>query len=58
MIMDRMDECPGLKYEINMKKEDIIPAFVTDPISRFIQERGCSYVMDKSKYKVQFKKLN
>lgn len=53
-----MDECPGLKYEINMKKEDIIPAFVTDPISRFIQERGCSYVMDKSKYKVQFKKLN
>lgn len=58
MMIDRLNEDPNLKYEINMSLDEIKPNFVIDPIDRFIQEKGCSFVMDKSKYTVQFKKLN
>jgi hypothetical protein len=57
-IMDRMNECPGLKYETNIPREQIIPNYMTNPILRFIDEKGTSMVKDTSKYVVQFKKLN
>ena len=57
-IMDRMNECPGLVYETSIPREEIIPNYMTNPMLKFIDERGCSMVKDKSKYKVQFKKLS
>ena len=58
MIMDRMDECPGLRYETNVPREQIIPNYMTNPMLRFIDEKGVSMVKDTSKYIVQFKKLS
>lgn len=58
MIVESMNECPGLKYEINMPLESIVPNYIQDPMDRFIREKGCSMVMDTSSYSVQFKKLN
>lgn len=57
MIIERMNEDPLCNYEINLKIEDIIPEYITNPIDRFIREKGCSMVMDISKYSVQFKRL-
>ena len=56
-IIDRMDEDPLCKYEINVPKESIIPKFVQHPIDRFIREKGCSFVMDTTKYTVQFRRI-
>lgn len=58
MIMDRMDECPGLKYETSMPRDQIIPNYMTNPMLRFIDEKGVSMVKDTSKYIVQFRKLS
>ena len=58
MIMDRMNEDPLCNYEINVPKESIIPNFVQHPIDRFIKEKGCSFVMDVSRYSVQFRRVN
>jgi DNA polymerase I-like protein with 3'-5' exonuclease and polymerase domains len=57
-IMDRMDECEGLIYETDIPRSEIIPKYIENPIQRFIDEKGCSMIKDKSKYKVQFKKLS
>ena len=57
MIIERMNEDPLCNYEINLKIEDIIPKYIINPIDRFIREKGCSMVMDISKYSVQFKRL-
>ncbi len=58
MIIDRMNEDSELVYETNIPREEIVPSYVTNPMSRFIKESGCSMVKDESKYTVQFKKLN
>ena len=58
MIMDRMDECPGLKYETNISRDQIIPNYMTNPMLRFIDEKGASMVKDTSKYVIQFRKLS
>lgn len=57
-IMDRMNECEGLIYETDIPRSEIIPKYIENPIHRFIDEKGCSMIKDKSKYKVQFKKLS
>lgn len=57
-IMDKMNECPGLKYETDKPREEIVPNYITHPMLRFIDERGVSLVKDVSKYKIQFKKLS
>ena len=57
-IMDAMDECPGLLWEADHTREEIVPKYVEHPIQRFILEKGASMVLDQSKYKVQFIKLN
>jgi hypothetical protein len=56
MIMDRMDECSGLRYETNIPREQIIPNYMENPMLRFIDEKGTSMIKDTSKYTVQFKK--
>lgn len=59
MILDELDKCSvrGLKYEISVPRESIIPAYVEDPMDRFMREKGCSMIMDTSKYKIQYKRL-
>ena len=58
MIMQSMNECKGLKYQINMPVEDIKENYIEDPLQRFIHEKGCCMVYDDSKFSVQFKKLS
>lgn len=57
-IYDKIMGCPDFKVTCSMKREDIVPDFVTDPIARFIKEKGTCLVKDTSKYKIQFKKLD
>lgn len=57
MIIEKMNEDPLCKYEINIPIEDIKPNYIQHPLDRFIREKGCSYVMDTSKYSVQFKRI-
>lgn len=54
MIIQKMNECPGLKYEIDMNIEDIVPKYVENSTDRLIKEQGCSFVMDKSKYTIKY----
>lgn len=56
-LYDKIMNCPDMKVECSMKREDIIPNYITDPIDRFIREKGTSVIKDVSKYKVQFKKV-
>lgn len=46
-----------IKVECSVKREDLVPQFVTNPIERFIIENGTSMIKDLSKYTIQFKKL-
>ena len=57
MVLEQLDHCPGLKYEINIPRDQIIPKFIEDPMQRFIIEKGSSMIMDKSSYTIQYKKL-
>ena len=59
MILDELDKCKcrGLNYEINVPRESIIPNYIEDPMDRFMREKGCSMVMDISKYKIQYKRI-
>lgn len=47
-----------IQIECNVKREDLIPQFVTNPIERFILEKGTSMIKDLSKYTIQFHKVN
>ena len=58
MIIEEMNNCPGLKYEINVPLESIVPNYIEDPVQRFVKEKGCSMVMDKSSYTIQYRKLS
>ena len=58
MIIQSMNECPGLKYQINVPVESLQENYIEDPVQRFIKEKGCSMVLDDSSYTVQFKKLS
>jgi len=57
-IYDKIMNCPDLNVECSMRREDIIPEFIKDPIDRFICEKGTCIVKDLSKYTIQFHKLN
>lgn len=57
-IYDKIMNCPDLKVTCNMRREELIPKFVTDPIDRFIREKGTCIVKDLSKYTIQFYKIN
>ena len=57
-IMEKMDECSGLVYEISIPREQIIPDYVQNSTKRFILDSGCCMRKDLSSYTVQFKKIN
>lgn len=57
-IMNKMDECPGLVYETNVQRGDIIPNYVQNSTKRFILDSGCCMRKDISNYTVQFKKVS
>ena len=50
--------CKALSVECDTKYEDLVPEWVTDPIDRFIREKGTNIIKDLSSYTVTFKKLN
>ena len=41
-----------------MKREDLVPEYIKNPIDRFIREKGTNIVKDISQYKVQFRKIS
>lgn len=57
MIIQKLNECPDLRYEIDMRIEDIVPDYELNCTKRFIKESGCSFVMDNSKYSIKYKRL-
>ena len=58
MIANSMDECPKLEYETNIPVMELQENYITHPIDRFIREKGCSMILDKSEFTVRFHKLN
>lgn len=56
-LYDKIMNCPDIKVECSMKREEIVPNFITDPVDRFIREKGTSIIKDVSKYTVQFKRI-
>ena len=58
-IHDRIMNCQDLDgiVECNMKREDLIPKFITNPIDRFIRECGTCIVKDLSSYTIQFHRI-
>ena len=58
MILEQLDHCDGLKYEIDMPRDQIVPKFVDDYMLRFMIEKGTSMIMDRSKLKICYKRLN
>ena len=56
-MYDKIMGCKDLKVECSMKREDLIPNFVKNPIDRFIREKGTNIVKDLSSYTVQFKRI-
>ena len=57
-MIDSMNQCEGLRYEMDTNIEDIIPELETSFMSRFIKEHGCCMFRDESNYSVKFRKLS
>lgn len=57
-IYEKIMNCKALNVECDTKYEDLVPEWVTDPIDRFIREKGTNIIKDLSSYTVTFKKLN
>jgi hypothetical protein len=58
MVANSMDECSELVYETDVPVMELQENYITHPIDRFIREKGCSMVLDKSEFTVRFHKLN
>ena len=56
-MYDKIMNCPTLKVQCDTKREDLIPKWVTDPIDRFIKEKGTNIIKDLSSYTVRFTKV-
>ena len=56
-MYDKIMGCKDLKVECSVRREDLIPKFVQNPIDRFIKEKGTNIVKDLSSYTVQFKRI-
>lgn len=56
-LYDRIMGCKDLNVICNMKREDLIPDLITDPIDRFIREKGTCIIKDLSKYTIQFHRI-
>lgn len=57
-LYDRLINSPDIKVEASMKREDIVNNWITDPVQRFIMEKGTCVWKDVSNYTIQFKKLS
>lgn len=57
-LFDKLMNNDEIKVECNVKREDLVPQFVTNPIERFILEKGTSIIKDLSNYTIQFHKVN
>lgn len=57
-LYDKLMNNDEIRVECNVKREDLVPQFVTNPIERFILEKGTSMIKDLSKYTIQFHKVN
>ena len=58
MIVNSMDECSELVYETDVPVMELQENYITHPVDRFIREKGCSMVLDKSEFVVKFHKLS
>lgn len=54
---DKIMNCPNIKVECSVEREDLVPKYIEDAMLRFIKEKGTNMVKDESKYVVQFKKI-
>lgn len=57
-LYDKLMNNDEIQVKCSVKKEDLIPQFVTNPIERFILEKGTSIIKDLSNYTIQFHKVN
>lgn len=57
-IYEKIMNCRSLQVECDTKYEDLVSEWVTNPIDRFIQEKGTCIIKDTSKYTVTFKKIS
>ena len=57
-IYEKIMNCSNLQVECDTKYEDLVSEWVTNPIDRFIQEKGTCIIKDTSKYTVTFKKIS
>ena len=58
LILERLDHCDGLRYEIDIPRDQIIPDYINDPMHRFMIDKGVSFFIDKSNYTINYKKLS
>lgn len=56
-IYNKLMNCKSIKVECDTPYENIVPQWVTDPIDRFIQEKGTCIIKDNSRYTVSFTKV-
>ena len=56
-MYDKIMNCPDLRVECSVKREDLVPKWVTHPIDRFIKEKGTNIVKDLSSYTAQFRRI-
>lgn len=56
-IIWKIDNESSLNIELDTPRENIIPNYITNPMQRFILEKGTSLVMDKSEYTVTLKRI-
>lgn len=58
-LYDRLMRFPDLiQVECSVKREELVPQYITNPIERFILEKGTSIIKDLSNYTIQFYKVN
>lgn len=56
-LYDKIMNCPDLNVECSMNREDLVPNFITNPIDRFIREKGTCMIKDISKYTIRFHRI-
>lgn len=56
-LYDKIMNCPDFKVEASMRREDLAPNLIHDPIERFIRDEGTSVVKDTSYYTIQFRRV-
>lgn len=57
LLYDKIMNCPTIKVQSSLSRDELIPNYVTSCIARLIDEKGTSMVKDKSKYTIKFTKL-